>query len=66
MRFTKKRAGAGCGGYVRLNDILDLRAGEPTAIFSADNVRRKVDELELGSLNITQPVTKNDEPANTP
>jgi len=46
-----------------VDDILDLRAGEPTAIFSADNVRRKVDELELGSLNITQPVTKNDEPA---
>ena len=41
-----------------VDDILDLRAGEPTAIFSADNVRRKVDELELGSLNITQPVTK--------
>ena len=38
-----------------VDDILDLRAGEPTAIFSADNVRRKVDELELGSLNITQP-----------
>ena len=49
-----------------VDDILDLRAGEPTAIFSADNVRRKVDELELGSLNITQPVTKNDEPAITP
>lgn len=46
-----------------VDDILDLRAGEPTAIFSADNVRRKVDELELGSLNITQPVMKNDEPA---
>ncbi|MDN4189711.1 hypothetical protein DDA71_04680 [Bifidobacterium longum subsp. longum] len=46
-----------------VDDILDLRAGEPTVIFSADNVRRKVDELELGSLNITQPVTKNDEPA---
>ena len=46
-----------------VDDILDLRAGEPTAIFSADNVRRKVDEPELGSLNITQPVTKNDEPA---
>lgn len=46
-----------------VDDILDLRAGEPTAIFSANNVRRKVDELELGSLNITQPVTKNDEPA---
>ncbi|QOL55462.1 FHA domain-containing protein [Bifidobacterium longum subsp. longum] len=46
-----------------VDDILDLRAGEPTAIFSADNVRRKVDELELGSLNITQPVTKNDETA---
>ena len=46
-----------------VDDILDLRAGEPTAIFSADNVRRKVGELELGSLNITQPVTKNDEPA---
>ena len=46
-----------------VDDILDLRAGEPTAIFSADNVLRKVDELELGSLNITQPVTKNDEPA---
>lgn len=46
-----------------VDDILDLRAGEPTAIFSADNVRRKVDELELGSLNIAQPVTKNDEPA---
>ena len=46
-----------------VDDILDLRAGEPTAIFSADHVRRKVDELELGSLNITQPVTKNDEPA---
>lgn len=46
-----------------VDDILDLRAGEPTAIFSADNVRRKVDEFELGSLNITQPVTKNDEPA---
>ena len=46
-----------------VDDILDLRAGEPTATFSADNVRRKVDELELGSLNITQPVTKNDEPA---
>ena len=46
-----------------VDDILDLRAGEPTAIFSADNVRRKVDELELGSLNISQPVTKNDEPA---
>lgn len=46
-----------------VDDILDLRAGEPTAIFSTDNVRRKVDELELGSLNITQPVTKNDEPA---
>ena len=46
-----------------VDDILDLRAGEPTAIFSADNVRRKVDELELGSLNITQPMTKNDEPA---
>lgn len=46
-----------------VDDILDLRAGEPTAIFNADNVRRKVDELELGSLNITQPVTKNDEPA---
>lgn len=46
-----------------VDDILDLRAGEPTAIFSADNVRHKVDELELGSLNITQPVTKNDEPA---
>ena len=46
-----------------VDDILDLRAGEPTAIFSADNVRRTVDELELGSRNITRPVTKNEGPA---
>lgn len=37
-----------------VDDILDLRAGEPTAIFSADSVKRKVNELELGSLNIVQ------------
>ena len=40
-----------------------IAAGERPPSSAADNVRRKVDELELGSLNITQPVTKNDEPA---
>ena len=35
-----------------VDDILDLRAGEPTAAFSAASVRHKVDELDFSSLNI--------------
>jgi hypothetical protein len=46
-----------------VDDILDLRAGEPTAMFSAERVRRKVDELDLNNLNITQPEVKSEEPA---
>ncbi len=46
-----------------VDDILDLRAGEPTAIFSAASVQHKVDELELGSLNIVQLNHKPEEPA---
>lgn len=46
-----------------VDDILDLRAGEPTAIFSAASVKHKVDELELGSLNIVQLDRKTEEPA---
>lgn len=45
-----------------VDDILDLRAGEPTAIFSADSVKRKVNELELGSLNIVQLNRQPEEP----
>ena len=39
------------------DDILDLRAGEPTAAFSAASVRHKVDELDFSSLNIYRFVT---------
>ncbi|WP_169240014.1 FHA domain-containing protein [Bifidobacterium olomucense] len=46
-----------------VDDILDLRAGEPTAIFSAENVRRKVGELSLEGLTVTQPLVKPEEPA---
>ncbi|OZG61402.1 phosphopeptide-binding protein [Bifidobacterium myosotis] len=47
-----------------VDDILDLRAGEPTAMFSADMVKRKVraDALALDSLAIPQLATKQ-EPA---
>ncbi|WP_165775841.1 FHA domain-containing protein [Bifidobacterium scaligerum] len=46
-----------------VDDILDLRAGEPTAIFSAENVKRKVGELSLEGLTVTQPLVKPEEPA---
>lgn len=46
-----------------IDGILDLRVGESIAVFGADNTRHKVGELEFGSLNITQPTTKDDEPA---
>ena len=46
-----------------VDDILDLRAGEPTAAFSAASVRHKVDELDFSSLNIAQSVVKAEEPA---
>ncbi|PJM78174.1 hypothetical protein CSQ86_01885 [Bifidobacterium felsineum] len=46
-----------------VDDILDLRAGEPTAMFSASSVKHKVDELEIGSLNIVQLNQKPEEPA---
>ena len=46
-----------------VDDILDLRAGEPTAAFSAASVRHKVDELDFSSLNIAQSVAKAEEPA---
>ncbi|PWG63178.1 hypothetical protein DF196_11030 [Bifidobacterium callitrichidarum] len=48
-----------------VDDILDLRAGEPTAMFSADMVKRKVreDAMILDSLSIPQLATKPEEPA---
>ena len=46
-----------------VDDILDLRAGEPTAMFSADSVRRKVDDINLDGLNVVQPLAKAEEPA---
>nr|WP_217625412.1 FHA domain-containing protein [Bifidobacterium colobi] len=46
-----------------VDDILDLRAGEPTAIFSAASVQRKIDELEIGNLNLVQLNQKPEEPA---
>lgn len=38
-----------------VDDILDLRAGEPTTMFSADNVKRKVGELDVNGFALQQP-----------
>ncbi|NMM94618.1 FHA domain-containing protein [Bifidobacterium oedipodis] len=46
-----------------VDDILDLRAGEPTTMFRASNVKRKVDSLDMEPLAIVQPVTEPEEPA---
>lgn len=46
-----------------VDDILDLRAGEPTAAFSAESVRHKVGELDFDSLTIAQPVAKAEDSA---
>ena len=46
-----------------VDDILDLRAGEPTTMFRASNVKRKVDSLDMEPLAIVQPVNEPEEPA---